>query len=214
MALSLVYRSIKGEFDDAMAEIYEPIAFAGTGAIRDMAASLKQRGRANIAQTGMSKKWQNAFRVDAYPKRRISADAAALVYHKIKYADIFETGGDVRGKPRLWVPLSGMPKKIGRNRFTIKNFKRIGDLVPLNTSGPPLLGAAMTVSPRQAKSGKYGKVTLAKLRKGTAGGGIVRVVPVFVGVSSVHLKRRFALRAITANEANKLPQYYLDNLHF
>lgn len=214
MAVKLLYDSIRGEFEAAMVEIYKPIAEAGTAAIDAAADRIKTEGRADIAKAGFSKRWQNTFRVDRYPKRGVSANAAALVYHRIPYADIFETGGEIRSKSgKMWVPLSNTPKKIGRNRMRPKVFRQtIGKLHSMQLGGKPFLGAKMTVSKRQAKLGKYGKPTLPKLRSGAAGQGIVRTVPLFVGVDSVRIRKRFNLRQIINRTADQLAELYLENL--
>lgn len=210
MALKILYESASGEFDKAMTAIYRPIAAAGTAAIGAAADEIKRKGRADIAQAGFGKRWQNTFRVDTYPKKgRVSANAAALVYHKIPYADVFEAGATIRGKPMLWLPLKTTPKKIGRNRMTPKVFRReVGPLFTLNRGSKPLLAAKIAISKSQAKSGKMPKPSLAKLRDGATTKGLTRAIPLFVGVDSVKLRDRFSLREITDDAAERLPALY------
>lgn len=206
--VKFIVSALKGEFAEAMVEHYRPIAEAGSAAMRDAANDIKLRGRADIAAAGFGKRWQNTFRVDTYPKRGVSANAAALIYHRIPYADVFETGATIRGKPTLWVPLSSTPKKIGRKRMSAKNFRReIGPLQFIKGGRRPLLAARISV--RSAKAKTPGRVTLAALRRGAIGGGPVRSVPLFVGVPSVTLRDRFSLREITRRAADSLPQLYL-----
>ena len=72
------------------------------------------KGRADIAAAGFSRRWQNAFRVDVFPRgRKVSVDAAAWVFHKIPYAEVFEEGATIRGRPYLWIALPGTPTRIG-----------------------------------------------------------------------------------------------------
>ncbi len=102
MTLSFLYRATKGEFDEAMREMQRPMAEAATSAMQEAADNIKSEGRAKIASAGFSKKWQNALRVDAFPRRgKVSINAAAFAFHKIPYADVFEEGATIRGKPRL-----------------------------------------------------------------------------------------------------------------
>lgn len=216
MASRILYQSIAGEFEQAMVDIYQPIAAAGTSAIREAADIIKSEGRADIAAAGFGRRWQNTFRVDTYPKGgRVSANAAALVYHKIPYADIFESGGTIRGKSgKLWLPLKNTPRKVGRNRLTPKVFTReVGPLFSMQIGGKPFLAAKMAVSRTAARTGKYPKPTLGKLRDGATSKGIVRAVPLFVGVDSVTLRDRFSLREITNKAADRLGELYAKHLN-
>jgi len=209
--MKLIYAALKGEFEQALRDIYKPLAEAGSAAMIETAETIKTEGRRDIASAGFGKRWQNAFRVDVYPKRGVSLNAAALVYHKIPYADVFETGATIRGKPRLWLPLSSTPKKIGRNRMTAERYKKeIGPLVFIRRAGKkPLLAGKMAVSKGQAESGDVGKITISKLRKGAAGSGVIRAVPLFVAVDSVKLRDRFSIREITKQAADRLGEIFL-----
>ncbi|RUV75923.1 MAG: hypothetical protein EOR30_17060 [Mesorhizobium sp.] len=66
------YQAKPAEFAGAMFGIKDPIAFAATAAISEAGDIVKREGRADIAAAGFSKRWQNALRVNVYPKRRFS----------------------------------------------------------------------------------------------------------------------------------------------
>jgi hypothetical protein len=213
--MKIVYQVLKGEFEAALRDKYKPLAEAGSAAMIETAETIKTEGRRDIASAGFGKRWQNALRVDVYPKRGVSLNAAALIYHKIPYADVFETGATIRGKPRLWLPLSTTPKKIGRNRMTAERYqKEIGPLRLIKRPGKkPLLAGEMSATTAQIRSGLAGKVTLARLRKGsgkvdTRTSGRM-FVPLFVGVDSVKLRDRFSIREITKRAADRLGEIYL-----
>lgn len=214
MSLKVTYLYATGQFDQAMREIYEPISEAGTAAMRAAADEVKQEARASIASAGFSKKWQNALRVDAYPKKGASANAAAHIYHKIPYADVFEEGATIRGRPHLWVALPHTPKKVAGKKMTAARFaENIGPLFPLPTrGGKPMLAAKMAVSKTAAKKGPPYKATMAGLRRGAAGQGIVRAVPVFVGLDRVRIARKFRIQDAIDKAVGRLPELYLDNL--
>ncbi len=58
-------------------------------------------------------------------------------------------------------------------------------------------------------------MTLAAARKGVAGGGknrVVRSVPMFVGISTVRLRKRFGILAIVRREAARLAELYAKHL--
>ncbi|MEJ6845083.1 DUF6441 family protein [Sinorhizobium fredii] len=214
MTLKLLYRAVKGEFAEAMREKYRPLAEAGQETIIETANEIKTAARQDIAAAGFSRRWQNALRVDVYPKFKVSLNAAALIYHKIPYADIFESGGTIAGKPQLWLPLTSTPKKIGRNRMSAERFSQeIGPLRLVKHSGrKPLLFAKMAVTEKQATAGDVGKVTLAKLRKGAAGSGVIRAVPLFVGVDSVKIRDRFSINEIVDRAAGRMGEVFVQKL--
>ncbi len=215
MSLKIAFQFARGDFDKAMEEIYKPIAEAGTAAIRAAADQVKVKARASIAAAGFSKKWQNALRADVFPKKGVSANAAVFIYHAIPYADVFEDGATVRGKPKLWLPLTTTPKKKDRKKLTPERFAtEIGDLYTMNRPGKnPLLVARMRVSEAEARRGPPYKVRLSALiRGGQQGAGVVVSVPVFVGISSVNIAKKFNIRQAIEDAADDLPRLYLDNL--
>ncbi len=192
----------------------EPIARAATAAVGEAGERIKVAARADIAAAGFSRKWQNALRVDRYPRGgEVSINAAAHVYHRIPYAWVHEEGATIHGQPLLWLPLSHAPDKIGRFRMTPRRYP--GPLQFVRRAGkPPLLVAKLGLSRGRAKKG-LGKVTLAAARKGAAGGGknrVVRSVPMFVGISTVRLRKRFGILAIVRREAARLAELYAKHL--
>ncbi|KEC73144.1 hypothetical protein RLPCCGM1_c1260 [Rhizobium leguminosarum bv. phaseoli CCGM1] len=214
MTLKLLYRAVKGEFEQALREKYQPLAEAGQETIQEIADQIKTAARQDIASAGFSKRWQNALRADVYPKGKVSLNAAALIYHKIPYADVFESGATISGKPLLWLPLKSTPKKVGRNRMTPDRFMQaIGPLqLVRRAGGKPLLFGKMSVSKNQAASGDHGNVTLAKLRKGAAKTGIIRAVPLFVGVDSVRLRDRFSINEIVDRAVDRIGEVFVQKL--
>jgi hypothetical protein len=213
MALKFSFENIEGDFGDLINGYFDPIKIAATGAITDVAEIAKTQGRADIARAGFSPKWQNALRANVYPKKGFSADAAAWIFHRIPYAGVFEDGATIRGRPRMWIPLSSTPKLGGRTRLTPKNFeKQYGRLVPMNAGRNPLLGAPVGLTRAEARGGPPYRISPGTLRRGASGSGIIRTVPVFVGVDVVSIRKRFNLRRIFNDAAARLPQLYLDNL--
>jgi len=210
--IKFVVAAAVGKLEEAFNDMLDPIAVASKNAMSAMANDIKLQGRINIGAAGFSTKWQNAFRVDVYPKgKRPSASAAALVYHKIPYADVFETGATIRGKPMLWIPLPSIPRQINRRKMTPDMYvQKIGPLFSIKRGPgkPPLLMAKISKN----KRGGVGKITNKKLRVGASGAGASTAVPVFVGVDAVSLRKRFDLRFITDTNVNRL--YELYHRHF
>lgn len=205
------YEAKKDEFAQAMLRMQDPIGFAGTGAITEAGDIVKREGRADIASAGFSRKWQNALRVNIYPKRGVSMEAAAFIYHKIGYAGVFEEGATITGKPRLWLPLDSAPKRIGRSKVTPALYvRKIGPLVSINRPGkPPLLAGKAAVATRGKNAGK---VTLSALKRGAAGKAST-LVPLFIGIDRVSIRDRFSIREITERTAARLGELYLKHLN-
>jgi hypothetical protein len=221
MTLRLLYSASKGEFEKAMRELYKPIAEAASAAITEASADIKTQGRASIGRAGFSKRWQNAFRVNVYPGRgKVSADAAALAFHKIPYAEVFESGATIRGKPRLWLPLTAPGKKVQKARGSPERFrKEIGPLTYVDRRGkPPLLVAPAMLGKAQANKA-HPHASVRALKRGAAGfqgargpRTVLRTVPIFVGVPRVDISKKFAVRKVIERAANRLAELYVKHL--
>jgi Family of unknown function (DUF6441) len=152
----------------------EEIAKAKEGAVQDAAALAVREGRANIASAGFSARWQQGLRSKFYPNK--GGDPAAIVFHRVGFASVFERGATIGGKPILWLPVTRnlpggvrSPRKYGRK------------LVSVNVAGkPPMLF--------DAQDRKRG--------------------PLFFGVRTVTIRKRFDLMAIFARAAEKLREFY------
>ncbi|MDG4903217.1 DUF6441 family protein [Mesorhizobium sp. WSM4962] len=205
------YSYRQGEFAAGMAAMKDPVAFAGTAAITEAADIVKAEGRADIAAAGFSRRWQNTLRANIYPKGRTSIDAAALIYHKIQYAGVFEKGAVIGGKPTLWLPLPTAPKRAGRSKMTPALYVRtVGPLVSIERPGKPPLLAGRIATNRRGQINK-GKVTLSALRRGAAGAPST-LVPLFIGVDRVSIRDRFSIAEITGRAAARLGALYVKHL--
>lgn len=206
MSFRLVVSAIDGRFAKAMAEINDPIAKAATDTILEVRKTFEMEARANIAAAGFSRRWQTGYRVLKFPKNRKPAvDVAAFGYHKIGYANVFERGAKISGKPLLWLPLPSAPKKIGREKVTPRLYAaRVGPLQYVSRPGkaPLLLGK---------KGGRGKKTTLASLRKGAAGGPSTSI-PLFIGLKTVSIGRKFDISAVAERLLARIPEIYAKNL--
>lgn len=211
-----IKRATPGRFAQQLRDDQVLIANAATATINDARNEAVRQGRAAIASAGFSNRWQNALRGNVYPARTKSIDAAAFVYHRIHYAGVFETGARISGSPLLWLPLPGVPRKIGGRRMTPANYTaQIGPLHFVNVAGKaPMLAAYMRGSGRS-------KVTIGALRVGSALGRLgvrpgersargrqVVSVPIFVGIRAVSLRARFNLRAVFRRIDALVPALY------
>jgi hypothetical protein len=199
--------SFSNSFSAVMEGFARPIASACSAAVIKAGNATKERGRAAIAAQGMSSRWQNALRVNFYPDKlkKPSIDAAAFIFHKIDYSSVFDKPTVISGKPLMWIPIAGSMKSVKGVRSPGALKAKGVDLFSFKGSKTPLLGAAV----RGSKKGLGGEVSLAKLKKGTAGKrGTVYNVPLFVGVPRVKLSKSFGIESIARKEAAAIPMYY------
>jgi hypothetical protein len=203
--LKFTIKAAEGQFEDVLAiRSYRTIEEAGKATMETVAEIGKRKVRADIALAGFGPRWQRTFRADVFPKgSEPSANAAAFFHHKIGYAGIFEDGGKIQGKPLLWIPLSGTPKKIGRRRFSVENYRlrytsKDSRLQRVDRPGknPLLFGKA----PAGMRRGRKRGVSSEQFQ--------TQRVPLFVGVKSVDISKRFHVREILAGVAADLPNLF------
>jgi len=197
---------------------YQQIAVAATATIKEAGEIFKTDARADIAAAGFGLKWQNAFRVVYFPKgNRTSVNAAAFGFHKIPYSIVFEEGATIRARAGLlWLPLPSTPKMAGRNKATPKRMIQAG--IKLFTikgrAGKPLLASNIRVSRRQANAPVSSlSINLSKLKRGAwSEKGIARAVPLFIGVESVTVRKRFNIAGVASKVRGQLVGIYVNNI--
>ena len=195
LGLHLTLSAIAGGFAEAMDEAQKPIARAATAAVAEAADIAQREGRRDIGAAGFSKKWQNALRSKVYPLRGVSMRPAAIVYHKVPYAAVFEEGAVIRGKPYMWLPLASVPMRSGGRRMTPSQYVRsVGPLVSIvSRSGTPMLLAKY-----RAKGG----------RRRSGGGTRDQRKPLYVGVAIAFIDKRFDIAGVVARASERLPALY------
>src|SRR5436853_1031050 len=158
MSLRFAISDIAKRFvDTVVKEVQRPIAKAATAAIREAGEIAKRDGRASIAASGFSRKWQNALRVNIYPPQGDSLRPAAFIYHKIRYAGVFEEGAVIGGQPLLWLPLPNVPLRRGRPMTPSQYARSVGPLVSVQRPGSPPLLFPKYRSGRRRRNGTIGK---------------------------------------------------------
>ena len=168
----------------------DQIARAASAAMADGAAKIKSDGKRAIAAAGLGPALKNGLRTSVRP-RKPSLHPEIFVSHRIGYASIFETGGTIRGKPLLWLPIeANLPSRGPRFHWTPKRYiSQIGRLASANHGGRPLL---VTVPPHGSRR---------------------RPVPVFVGVDSVDIRKRFDIETIIQKVVNEIPALFEKHLN-
>lgn len=209
----LVFSALRGEWEQAVQAKAKALARATTSAMHAAADQSKREGRSSIARAGFGTRWQNALRVRVYPERGNALGPAFLVFHKIGYASIFESGGTIRGRPLLWLALPTAPKKIGTRRLTPQLYRReIGPLFLVKRPGRKPLLVAKLKAGRRARGA--GRLTVATLRRQSSASakGVRRSVPIFVGLTEAQIPARFNLRRIVGQVRRRIPALIAANL--
>lgn len=201
---------LSGKFRRRMRKQWEPIARTATNAMREAANIAKERGRGMIRGAGFSQRWANSLRVNVYPERGYSIDAAIWVYHRIPYAGVFDGDTTIQGSPYLWLPLPSAPVKVDRKRVTPRRLSQAGaKLISLKTrSGKPLLGVRVRVSKAQARNPIGPNLSLAAIKRGGSAKGVMKTVPLFFGVRSVTIKRKLNIERVMGTVRDEIPRIY------
>lgn len=93
------------KFKQNLAGLHDRFQDALTAAVNMAASMIKAQGDADIASAGkFGARWTGGLHVD--PDTTIGNMRISMT-HDVPYAGIFETGGEIRGAPLLWIPISG-----------------------------------------------------------------------------------------------------------
>ena len=77
---------------------------AAQGAVKDAAEQAVKEGRAHLASAGFSApRWQRGLQSKFLKRNR--EKPARLIFHRLGFLSVFETGATIAGKPLLWVPI-------------------------------------------------------------------------------------------------------------
>lgn len=220
--LSLKFDILFGDAVKVMDDHKKDLATASSLTMDNVLTDVKVQGRADIAAAGFSKRWQNALRTQRYPKSpKTSIDASGQVWHQIQYAGVFEEGAVIHGSPLLWLPFSTTASKVGGRKMTPARFeKEVAPLTSLKSrNGTPILAAPARLSGARAAA-TAPKVSLATLRKGAASKtdngrarkGVVRLIPIFHGVSTVDIPKKISIYEVCQRAAGKIPGLHAKNL--
>lgn len=180
-----------------------------TKAMRETGRLAAAAANQNIHAAGFaSRKWE--MRPKNYPSSGVSLLPEVWLHSRVNFEDVFEEGKTIHGNPWLWLPLPSVPNWPGdstRQMSPKKYIQTIGPLVTMRRKGKsPLLGAVVTGRLKAQPFGRF--VTRARLRKGRGGKGQVSVIPMFVGVRTVTIEKRFDVKSAIDAVVERLPGLY------
>jgi hypothetical protein len=135
------------------------------------------------------------------------------LHSQVNFEDVFTEGKHIFGNPLLWLPLPTVPLWPGdatRQMSPRKYIETVGPLVTMKRPGKtPLLGAPVTGSLNPQPFGRF--VTKARLRRGQLGGSAVTLIPLFVGVPSVTIEKRFDVQDAVERATEAMQGLYIQN---
>lgn len=223
--MKLEYQHDKEEWRAAALAIRGTIAGATRAAFQDLAKQVQTAGRAEIARSGLSRRWQTGFRTYVFPRRIVpgaTADLAMRGQHRIPFFNVFERGAQISGRPLLWIPLPTAPKKINGKPITAGAYVRsVGPLHSINRPGrsPLLAGYAMNaprgraVTVGQLRTGQ--RNTRRRQARAAFGGRLGKrpvSVPLFVGVPAARIRDRLNISRVYEQARRDLPNLYAKRL--
>lgn len=194
-----------------------PASKAIIATFRQAAAMIQEGGRREIEAAGLGPRWVRGFNVKVTVPNGKELSPVLIGRHRIGYANVFERGATITGRPLLWIPLPTAPK-LGRRRLTPRlYFQNIGPLHLIKRPGraPLLAGDAVRVPARGAA------VSASSLRTGAKRAAQnksrrrrlkVNSVPIFVGVPAVRIAQRLNVSEVYADVRRMLPELYRKNL--
>lgn len=205
-----------GQWIEATTAYEKVMASAVTAAMRDVGKDAVRGGRQSIAAAGFSNRWQSSLRMKMQPPTGDVLNPAVYIHSTINYSDIFESGGVIKGQPYLWLPLPTVPPGKNRPHMTPREYVRtIGPLVTMRRPGkPPMLGAVVRTTKKQQPWGPF--ASRASLRAGRFRGmrsrGTLQTIPLFVGVTSVTIPKKFDVKAACEDAFRNLDNYYAQHM--
>jgi hypothetical protein len=207
----IVIKADGGQVVKATTEMERIIAKAATQAMRDVGKLAINNGRDIMATAGFSSKFQKSLRVINRPASGYVLNPSEYVHSTINYSDIFETGKTITGSPFLWLPLPNVPPSADRAHMTPSQYVRqVGPLVTMRRPGHlPMLGAVVE---------QGGKPTRRRLRQTFLKGAFGEkrratvTIPLFVGVPSVTIPKKFDLKGAWQDAFDHLDEFYAQRL--
>lgn len=206
-----------GQWAKATTEYERIIAKGATQAMRKIGKLAVDAGRRAIGAAGFTANVQRTLRAINKPKQGFVLNPSVYIHSTVNYLDVFETGKTITGHPWLWLPLPNVPPNpgsgtkfgglIGRPHMTPRQYvAKVGPLVTMHRPGkPPMLGAVVETGGRPTR--RRLRSTFLKQRFGESTRRTI-VVPMFVGVSSITIGKKFDVTQAIASVAPELSAAY------
>ncbi len=206
-----------GQWAKATTEYERIIAKGATQAMRRVGKLAVAAGRQAIGAAGFTANVQRTLRAINKPKSGFVLNPSVYIHSTVNYLDVFETGRTITGSPWLWLPLPNVPPNpgsgvkfgglIGRPHMTPRQYvAKVGPLITMHRPGkPPMLGAVVETGgkpTRRRLRSTFLKGVFGEKRRGT------KVVPMFVGVHSITIGKKFDVQQAIEDTAPEIAAAY------
>ena len=188
--------AIKGNLRQDLRKEYRTTEKAVTRGVKSAGDGLKLELRRQLQSAGLGRKLAKTWRGQSYPRAGDSAGAAALVFSKAPdIIDAHAKGATIRANGGRWlaIPTEAAGRGRGGRRPTPATFRLPLRFVP-RTSRLALLVA------EGVRVGKTGRVSAVKgglrTKTGRLKKGVVRMVPIFILVRQVKLRKRLDVEKV------------------
>jgi Family of unknown function (DUF6441) len=225
--MKIVTKADAGQWLKATTEYERIMSKAATLAMREVGRDAVAKGRASMAAGGFSTRFQRTLRAINKPPSGYVLNPSVYVHSRINWVDIFETGGTIQAKSGdwLWLPLPSVPAGNRREHMTPSQYvKNIGPLIKLRrpAGSTPILAAVIRRGSRAQPFGRF--ATRGQLRRGlrrrgetfqpfdARGGAGTEIIPLFVGVRSVTIPKKFDVHGAAEEAFAELDKLYKENL--
>lgn len=184
-------------------------ATALTKAMRETGKLAAAAANRNIHAAGFAhRKWE--MRPKNYPSSGVSLLPEVWLHSRINFLDVFEEGRTIE-KQWMWLPLPSVPNWPGdptRQMSPKKYEQTVGPLVSFRyrKGKTPILGAVITGRVKPQPWGKF--VSRARLKRGRGGKGPISYVPMFVGVRTVTIEKKFDVMSAVEAVTDKMQGIY------
>ncbi len=206
-----------GQWAKATTAYEKIIAKGSTQAMRKIGKLATDAGRRAIGAAGFTANVQRTLRAINKPKSGYVLNPSVYIHSTVNYLDVFETGRTIVGTPLLWLPLPNVPPNpgsgvkfgglIGRPHMTPRQYvAKVGPLVTMHRPGKsPMLGAVVETGGRPTRA----RLRRTFLRK-TFGEKTrtTKIVPMFVGVHSITIPKKFDVKQAIENTAPEIAAAY------
>ena len=211
--MKLVVDAHAGQWIKASKDSEAVMAKGITAAMKELGKRAAAAANANIHGAGFaSRKWE--LRPKNFPTSGGAVlNPAVWLHSRVNFEDVFEEGRAIHGSPWLWLPLPSVPPWPGdatRQMSPKKYVDSIGPLVTIRRKGKtPMLGAVVSGTLKAQPFGRF--VTRGRLKRGRTGKGPVTVIPMFVGVHSVVIEKKFDAVGAVEGVTDQLQGLYVEN---
>ena len=206
--MKLSYEYPVDQFAKAMEDLSDPMDRAGAESVKIATESAEHLEQVDIVRAGLGADYARDHKSRFYLNKGL--DAAGVVYHTRNYSYVFETGAQIQGRPKLWLPLRTTPQRIGGKRVTAKRLsEEVGHLFKIKIGGREYLAMKVAVSKTNANA-RLPLLSMAMLRRGARGGKgkRTRLIPMFLGLDATTIRKRTHVIEICKQEAAKIPKHY------